>query len=167
MARISGFRAEITEHTLSSFRRQARARAPPRAPKRGHPVYFYYYYYYFITILLSFKFTALTPEKKYTHRYLHLYYNTTYLPTYITSYLTVSGTTDYRETPSLRANCLDTDTDTAKAVVGCTRYIIILLYIQLCALKSHVLQADNQRRKVYIGIINRRYAAWSSPPFVD
>jgi len=147
MARISGFRAGITEHTLSSFRRQARASAPPRAPKRGHPAYFYYYYY-FITILLSFKFTALTPEKKYTHgSYTYIII----LPTY-TQHVLSNRPRHNRETPSLRA-IASTQTDTATATVGCTRYITILLYIQLCALQSHVLQADNPRCKVYILVL--------------
>jgi len=97
MARISGFCAGITEHTLSSFRRRARARAPPRAPKRGRHVYFYYYYY-FITILLSFKFTALTPEKKYTHG---TYTYIIILPTY-THHVLSNRPRHNRETPSLR-----------------------------------------------------------------
>lgn len=88
-ARLPGRRAHpvlagITEHTLSSFRRRARARAHPRTPKKGRPEYFHYYYYYFITILLSFKFAALTPEKKYTHgtnTYTYIIILPTYLPT--------------------------------------------------------------------------------------
>lgn len=124
LAGASGSRRGITEHTLSSFRRRARARAPPRGPKRGRPEYFYYYYY-FITILLSLKFAAaLTPEKKYTHGTLHPKYSNINQP-HAARLLQISNR---RETPSLRTT-VTAQTQILRRLRSGVRVVIIIIII--------------------------------------